>query len=324
MENLYYTPNGESPDIRFSDTPNMFLEAQGIENVLVSESFYFEENTLTIESYAVTLADCFRENCYYENIYFYDFLTDRNHEPKTFTYSYNERDGYKYLILRDEDNNRAIYSTEPSPVPNSMLFQTWYLYMSEVDLGDPVFYSGPNAPRITIDEDFSYTGMEDCAMISGDFILGNGGEYDFVLQSRNYIQDETNCPPGSFDYALWELQTDLPLYGTLYQEDENIDYLLLESYAGFIHHFINTSLSTPDNGISDFTIFPNPAKAVLNILWKKANIESILITDINGRSVIVSKDTSTRQIDVSALRPGLYFIHIESAEGNTTKKFIKE
>ncbi len=316
--NDYLTPNGENPNIIISENSgNYFVEANGISNLLSAEAT-FSGNSITIDTNSITLDDCSGPTCYYEDLYFYDILTNLNLDTKTFTYYYTESNGFKFLRLRDANNNMAHYSTEPAPVDDPMLFQTWYLFMTEGDLGDPIFYTGANPPQITIYPDFSYTGIESCATISGDFILGNG----FLLQPQNFVQDESNCLPGEAEYALFELQTEFLLDSIVYEGNDGNDYLQWEYAPGFISHFRNVLLSTPENSLSDLNIFPNPVEDKLIIQSSLSGFDSISISDINGR--IVSKNLSvSNEVDVSNLKSGMYFITIKSSEGNITKKFIK-
>ncbi|MGB3344695.1 MAG: T9SS type A sorting domain-containing protein [Aequorivita sp.] len=322
---LFFTPNGEIPNLTFYELAgNYVLDADGIRNTL-NAAASFNGNSVTFNDFGVTLNDCVEPNCYYENLYFYEILTNQNLESKTLTYIYNERNGYKYLSLRDSNYNWAYFSTEPALVPDARLFQTWYLYMAEVDLGDPILYTGPNPPQFTINQDFTYTGIEDCALISGDLILGNGEDYDFKLQSQNYQQDESNCPPGPVGYALYDLMfTNPPMGCTLYTGNDGIDYFQYETFAGFISYFSNQLLSVSENSLSDLIVFPNPTQEKL-ILQSAANdLDAVYITDINGRVVISIKKLVSKEVDVSNLKSGMYFITITSSEGKITKKFIKD
>ncbi|SRX52819.1 T9SS type A sorting domain-containing protein [Aequorivita sp. CIP111184] len=321
---LFFTPNGENPNLTIYEVAgNYVLDADGIFNTL-NAAASFNGNSIILNDFGVTLNDCIEPNCYYENIYFYEIVTNQNLESKTLTYNYNERNGYKYLSLRDADYNWAYFSTEPAPEPDPLLFQTWYLYMTEVDLGDPILYGGPNPPQITINPDFTYTGVEGCATISGDFILGNGEDYDFKLQSQNYQQDTSNCPPGPVGYVLYDLMSsNPPLACTLYTGNDGKDYFQYETFAGFISYFRNVLLSTPENSLADLKIYPNPAKNKLIIQSATTIFNTVSISDINGRVIKSTKNLISNEIDVSALKTGMYFITITSAEGNITKKFIK-
>jgi heat shock protein HslJ len=321
--NGYLTPNGENPNITISENSgNYSIEANGISNTLSAEAT-FSGNSITVDTNSITLNDCTGDTCYYEDLYFYDFLTTLNLDPKTFTYYYSESNGFKFLRLRDANNNWAHYSTEPVPVANPMLFQTWYLFMTQGDMGDPIFYSGPNPPQITINPDFTYTGIESCATISGDFILGIGYSYDFLLQAQNYEQDESNCQPGEAEYALFELHNGSLLDSSVYEGNDGNDYLQWEYAPGFLSYFTNVLLTTPENSLADLRIYPNPAQNKIIIQSATNNFDSVSISDINGRIVSSSKNLASNEIDVSNLKTGMYFITITSSEGSITKKFIK-
>lgn len=207
--------------------------------------------------------------------------------------------------------------------PNPLLFQTWYLYQVDVDLGDPVFYNGPNPPQITINEDLTYTGIEGCMIISGNFIHEEGVYTEFILQPQNYTQDITNCPPGPVGYALYDLLDPIDLHCDIFQ-DNGIDYFQYESYPGFISYFRNILiLSAPENNITKLTVYPNPANEKLIIESWGNDLEAISISDVNGRNVISIFDVDSNEINVSTLKAGLYFIKIVSSKGNITRKFIK-
>ncbi|WP_309640317.1 T9SS type A sorting domain-containing protein [Flavobacterium sp.] len=82
------------------------------------------------------------------------------------------------------------------------------------------------------------------------------------------------------------------------------------------------ALSTVNNTQTNFSIFPNPTKNVLNIV-KNQSIDAITITDVSGKKVIEVR-TNTNQVDVSKLQQGIYFMQIQSQGKITTQKFIKE
>lgn len=321
--NEYLTPNGESPNITITDNSgNYAVEANGISNIF-SAAAIFSGNSIAFSNLGISLNDCTDTDCYYEDLYFYEVLTNSNLDPKTLTYYYSENNGFKFLRLRDANYHTAYYSTEPAPVGNPMLFQTWYLFMQEGDMGDPIFYSGPNPPQLTINPDFSFTGIESCATISGEFILGNGDIYAFLLQPRNFMNDESNCAPGQAEYALHELQGSMLLNTSVYEGNDGNDYLQWESAPGFLSHFTNVLLATPENSLADLRIYPNPAQNKLILQSTTNNFDAVSISDINGRIVMNSANKNSNDIDVSTLKPGMYFITITSSEGNITKKFIK-
>lgn len=72
-----------------------------------------------------------------------------------------------------------------------------------------------------------------------------------------------------------------------------------------------------------FSVYPNPAKDVLNIANSiGAEINTITVSDINGRTV--KQFGSVSQINISDLNAGVYFVNISSNEGSLTKKVVKQ
>ena len=94
----------------------------------------------------------------------------------------------------------------------------------------------------------------------------------------------------------------------------NIDDLTIEVPASS-DSFITNSIS----------VYPNPATSIVNLSSKDSlTFENVTIVDVNGRSVktFVVNQTQTK-INVSDLTSGIYFLNIETNEGSTVKKFIK-
>lgn len=72
--------------------------------------------------------------------------------------------------------------------------------------------------------------------------------------------------------------------------------------------------------LNNINIYPNPANDKLHIETDE-NVYEINIYNINGQRV--NKSTSQRVIDVAGLKSGIYFIKIETDNGNIVRKFIK-
>lgn len=86
-----------------------------------------------------------------------------------------------------------------------------------------------------------------------------------------------------------------------------------------------TPLSTDSFTKNGFSVYPNPALDVLNITSNELTINAISIVDINGRIVKqVSSNQTNAQVNVSDLTSGVYMITIESDNGSTVQKFIKQ
>lgn len=87
------------------------------------------------------------------------------------------------------------------------------------------------------------------------------------------------------------------------------------------------ALATQDFEFSNyFTLYPNPAKNVLNINTK-STIEVHTITIYNQLGQVVLAIPNAKNIntfDVSSLKTGNYFLKITSDKGSSTEKFLKQ
>lgn len=96
----------------------------------------------------------------------------------------------------------------------------------------------------------------------------------------------------------------------------------------FLDTEVNTVvLSTENNTLNSFAIFPNPASNQITIAFP-ANVPSgeIQIISLSGQ-IIQEKSinaTTGLTLDISTLKSGIYFISIVSKEGKQVQKFIKK
>jgi hypothetical protein len=73
-------------------------------------------------------------------------------------------------------------------------------------------------------------------------------------------------------------------------------------------------------------VYPNPATAEITVSLISPSEIDIRIFDLSGKLLIYEADKvveSTHSLDVSLLRSGIYFLRINSENGEVTKKFIK-
>ncbi len=94
---------------------------------------------------------------------------------------------------------------------------------------------------------------------------------------------------------------------SLYLQGENTVILGLEDFAQL-----------------EFNYYPNPATDHITVNSNLV-INSIQLYDMQGRVLISKKlDATTTTIDVSNYSKGVYFLKVNSANGEKTKKIIKE
>ncbi len=72
-----------------------------------------------------------------------------------------------------------------------------------------------------------------------------------------------------------------------------------------------------------FSVYPNPAKDFLNINLTDHGRHSYWIHDCFGRTVRKGVMSQQKQIDISGLSEGIYFLTLSDQTNSTTKKFLK-
>ena len=75
-----------------------------------------------------------------------------------------------------------------------------------------------------------------------------------------------------------------------------------------------------------FAVYPNPASNVINVSSSNSKVTAVSMADINGRIVkqISYDNVSNVEINISDLASGVYLMNIKSANGETTKKIMKD
>lgn len=76
---------------------------------------------------------------------------------------------------------------------------------------------------------------------------------------------------------------------------------------------------------NDITVFPNPAKNLLNVVSESQQIKSVEIIDLNGRIIKTKKLNSNNiSIEIESIESGVYILKVNNEAGNISKKFIKK
>ena len=72
----------------------------------------------------------------------------------------------------------------------------------------------------------------------------------------------------------------------------------------------------------DITIYPNPTSDVIHITTGDATLQEVIITTENSDRMVRTYKEST--IDMSLLRPGIYYVTVVTDQGQVTRKIIKQ
>jgi photosystem II stability/assembly factor-like uncharacterized protein len=87
----------------------------------------------------------------------------------------------------------------------------------------------------------------------------------------------------------------------------------------------NSTLSTEDFGLNDITLFPNPATNEINLKWSQSETVNVRVFNTLGKLMFYGKKVNLSngfKIDVSTLNTGVYFIKVNTLNGEITKKLI--
>lgn len=94
---------------------------------------------------------------------------------------------------------------------------------------------------------------------------------------------------------------------------------------GTIYKFTKTggTVGVKENNAVQAQIYPNPALSLITITSDNESINSVVITDVNGR-IVTEIPSNFQSIDVSGLDSGIYFAQINTYEGSVVKRFVKK
>jgi hypothetical protein len=83
-----------------------------------------------------------------------------------------------------------------------------------------------------------------------------------------------------------------------------------------------TGVNELSNLTSQLNVYPNPAKDELNLQLPVA-MKSVSIIDMMGREILTNDARSMKvKLDVSSLKPGLYFVSVKSTDGRSAVKRV--
>jgi hypothetical protein len=182
--------------------------------------------------------------------------------------------------------------------------------------------------------DLTFSGTVDSNTLGND-ALGNPYEAKFFIKALD--------PGAGFSDALGGAKTiDLPASGnfTVSATGAELAPGLIVQY-GFYIKGLNANpaeeaslgsiivsaaaLSTPAVEEMTFKAYPNPTQDSWTVKTKNIKMSSIQVFDILGKSVMsLQPDTTEATIDASGLKSGLYFAKINTANGSSSLKLVKQ
>ena len=142
----------------------------------------------------------------------------------------------------------------------------------------------------------------------------------------------------------WNIQY-RPQNGTWNSATSNTNSYTITGLTGHTTYEIQVQANCGDGNVSDWsgsvseettnvgieewlsnsvTLFPNPAKDVVNVQCTMGNVQGVEVYDVYGKLITTSNsiDNPTR-INVSDLADGVYFVRVTTDRGVVTKSFVK-
>lgn len=89
---------------------------------------------------------------------------------------------------------------------------------------------------------------------------------------------------------------------------------------------VDNTASVNDFFANNISIYPNPTSDIFNLASTTSTIESIKLTDLNGRVVknINVNSLSSTEVNISDLTSGMYFVTVQTDNGSGSTKIIKK
>jgi hypothetical protein len=107
-----------------------------------------------------------------------------------------------------------------------------------------------------------------------------------------------------------------------FQNDGNDQYVM---FLDNITVTATVTASTDDFFANNLKIYPNPTKDIINLSSSTTLINTVTVTDLNGRIVksFNLSGISQTELNVSDLTSGMYFVSVETDLGKGTTKIVK-
>ncbi len=149
---------------------------------------------------------------------------------------------------------------------------------------------------------------------------------------------------GNSDVTSWNIQY-RPQGGQLSSATSNTNSYLITDLQPETTYEIQVQANCGDGNLSEWsslvtattttgienwldgnvTLFPNPAKEVVNVQCTMFNVQSVEVFDVYGKLITTTNDIDNpTRINVSGLADGMYFVRVTTEKGTVTKSFVKQ
>jgi len=183
-----------------------------------------------------------------------------------------------------------------SPVSTSFKLKSIYLFLSKSDAtpGSGSCTITGKLSGSTVFTATSSTGFNSNPLVNNGFTLINLTTYGGVDNSNKIIDEFTITTTGTFEYVALDAMT-----------------------------WLNTTLKVNEFNTNAFNFYPNPVINTLNLSYSK-EITSAKVINLAGQTVLEKPlNTSTAQVEMTALPSGTYFVEVKSQDSSKTIKVVK-
>lgn len=153
----------------------------------------------------------------------------------------------------------------------------------------------------------------------------NGKLLQYVETDATGSYSFSNIPTGTYKIYPEELNyTTTPAIVTLTSTNTSFGNIYFErSHTQKTITPIPTGINDVDRN-NTFALYPNPASQSVTVNWNGKHTANIIITDITGKHMLTNRvaPNSTKQMDISTLTKGLYFVTVECNGQKTTQKLL--
>jgi len=233
-----------------------------------------------------------------------------------------DKDGKTDLLIGEKGGNINYYRNTGTNSQPDFVFITDSL--GKINVTDPLIslygYSTPWFFRINQNETKLIVGSEQGKLFYFTSIDGNLEGKFTLSEDLNNLLDTTGV---SFDRGMRTA-------AAIADISQNGGFVMIAgNYSGGLEYFNGSADVSPgfsENKLTDLiTLFPNPATSMVTIQSKGA-IDALSIYSITGKLVyglgIDRNANGLIQIDVAALKKGVYVVQIETQEGLSIKKLV--
>lgn len=222
------------------------------------------------------------------------------------------------LTVLDVSNNDFTGSI-PVSFQNLKKMKTFFVYSNKLTGDIPDIFKGmTNLQRLAL-------GLTGTNQLTGNVNLSKNKTL-WLLAFRGLKINSVDLRNGNNKFLTHRYFDNTPNLTCIYVDNVAYSNANWKEKDSKTHYVANEkeckNLSVEDYLVDDalFSIYPNPAKDVLNINSSE-EVKSISVFNISGREVKRYKDS--KQIDVSNLSSGIYIIQVITDKGVRTHKVIK-